>query len=164
MLGLAYAEASLVSASQFHESEALRLLTAALNARERTDAVGAGDAEFFARLGFLHQQRGALPQAARAYEISLQVEPHRTDALVNLGGIYAAQGRIEEAEKLWREALGQNAGLTEAAVNLARVYRSEGKLPQARGLLQRAIRFDPDSGQVRQLLKEIDSYTDIPRR
>ncbi len=163
-LGIAYAEVSLVSASQFHESEARRLLTAALNAREGTGAAQAGDAEFFARLGFLHQQRGALPQAALAYEIALQVEPHRTDALVNLGGIYAAQGRIEEAEKLWREALGQNAGLTEAAVNLALAYRSEGKLLQARELLQRAISFDPDSEQIRQLLKEIGSSTGILRR
>ena len=164
MLGLAYAEVALVSGAQFHESEAFRLLTAALNALAPNGAVRAGDAEFFARLGFLHQQRGALPQAARAYEIALQTEPSRTDALVNLGGIYAAQGRIEEADKLWREALRRNAGLTEAAVNLARAYRSEGKLSQARELLQRAIRFDPDSGQVRQLLKDIESDSDKLRR
>jgi predicted CXXCH cytochrome family protein len=152
MLGLAYAEAALTSSDRFHESEALRLLTAALKLHPETR-----DAELFARLGFLHQQRGDLMRAGRAYETALQVDHHRTDALVNLGGIYAAQGKMEEAAKLWRDALECNIGLTEASINLAQVYRSQRKLSLARDILQRALRFDPDSGHARQLLGEVES-------
>lgn len=150
MLGLAYAEVALRSGDRFHESEALRLLTAALKTNPR-------DAELLTRLGFLHQQRGDEARAARAYEIALQADPHGAIALVNLGGIYAAQGKMEEAVKLWRAALERNAGLTEAAINLARGYRSQGKIEQAREVLQQSLRFDPDSGAARRLLGELEA-------
>ncbi len=150
MLGLAYAEVALSSGDRFLESEASRLLTAALKAHPH-------EAELLTQLGFLHQQRGDEARAGRAYEIALQVDPHRTVALVNLAGVYAAQGRIEEAIKLWREALDRNAGLTEGSVNLARAYRAQGRLEQAREVLQRALRFDPDSRAARRFLRELES-------
>jgi tetratricopeptide (TPR) repeat protein len=152
MLGLAYAEAALTSSNRFHESEALRLLTAALKLNPETR-----DAEMFARIGFLHQQRGDMMRAGRAYETALQIDSHRIDALVNLGGIYAAQGKMEDAARLWRDALEYNIGLTEASINLARIYRSQRKLSQARDVLQRALRFDPDSGPAGRLLGEVES-------
>jgi predicted CXXCH cytochrome family protein len=152
LLGLAYAEVALVSGDQLHQAEALRLLTAALKVRPETS-----DAELFARLGFLYQQRGDLLRAGRAYESALQIDRYRTDALVNLGGIYAAQGKIEQAAALWRDALEGNIGLTEATLNLAQVYRAQGRLPQAREVLQQALRFHPDSGQARRLSKEVES-------
>jgi hypothetical protein len=153
LLGLAYAEAALVSNDQFYEAEALRLLTAALKQSTVTN-----DAELLLRLAFIYSRRGDQARAARAYEAALQADPHRTVALVNLGGIYAAQGKIEEAINLWQEALERNAGLTEAAINLAQAHRSLGKLPQARTVLQRALRFDPDSDAARRLLKEIQAH------
>lgn len=151
LLGLAYAEAALGSADQFYEAEALRLLTAAL----KQPSMATHDAELFVRLGFIYARRGDQARAARAYEAALQADPQRTVALVNLGGIYATQGKIEEAIKLWQDALERNAGLTEAAINLAQGYRSLGKVQQARAVLQGALRFDPDSGAARRLLKEI---------
>jgi predicted CXXCH cytochrome family protein len=157
MLGLAYAEVATPDGDKSHEDEALRLLSAELNARQQTGVAkpaGAVDGELFARLGFLYGRRGDAARAARAYETALRIDPGRVDAMVNLGGIYAGQGRLEEAEKLWREALLRNAGLTEASINLARLYFSQKKLSLAREILTRALRFDPDSGQLRQLLRE----------
>ncbi|MGH9840960.1 MAG: tetratricopeptide repeat protein, partial [Blastocatellia bacterium] len=150
MLGLAYAEVAMTGGDHFHETEALRLLTKALKQHPR-------DAEILARLGFIHSRRGDEARAGRAYEIAWQLDPRRADALVNLGAAWAALGKTEEAIKLWRDALQRNAGLTEAAINLARVYRSQGKLLQAREVLQQALRFDPDSGAARLLLKELES-------
>jgi len=147
-LGLAYAEVALRSGDQFHASEAFRLLTVALKHHPH-------DAELLTRLGFIHAARGENLKAGQFYEAALRQEPYRTVALVNLGGIYASQGRIEDAIKLWDRALMSNAGLTEASLNLAQAYRSQMKLEQAREVLQQALRFDPDSGAVKRMLKEV---------
>jgi predicted CXXCH cytochrome family protein len=145
-LGLAYAEVALRSGDQFHQAEAFRLLTAALEHYPR-------DAELLTRLAFILTQRGEIQRAERFYETALQLEPDRTVALVNLGGIYGSQGRIEDAIKLWERALKNNAGLTEASVNLAQAYYAQLKTSKARAVLERALRFDPDAVSVRRLLQ-----------
>ncbi len=152
MLGLAYAEVTLQSKDQFHEREALILLSEALS-RYATEP------ELLTRLAFIHETRNETGQALKLYEAALRAEPHRASqfviAAVNAGRIYAARGEMKRAIALWQDALTRNPALSEAAFNLALALQSQGDKKKASETLEQLLRFDPDSTRVKYLLRQI---------
>jgi thioredoxin-like negative regulator of GroEL len=147
-LGLAYAELAARDNQPFYAAEAMRLLTEAL-------PTCATDAEVLTRLGYLHQTKGEIEQAASLYERALRSDPHKTAAAVNLGVLYAQHGRVDRAIELWRDALASNPGLSEASIDLAIALLAEGDKKDARDVLVKALRFDPDSAIELKMLHDL---------
>jgi len=152
MLGLAYAEVALRSNDQFHQREALLLLSDALPRH-------AMEPELLTRLAFIHEARNETEQALKLYEAALRAEPHHTPqfvmAAVNAGRIYAARGEMERAIALWHDALARNPALSEAAFNMALALQLQGNRKKAGEALEQLLRFDPDSARSKYLLRQI---------
>jgi len=156
-LGLAYAEVALhgdVDASQ----EALRLLPQALTRYPR-------DAEVLTRLGFLYHQLERNERAAEMYERALQADSQAAEsAATNLGVIYAGRGDVGKALALWQGVFRENPGLSEVGVNLAVGLCQAGDTAKARETLVEALRYQPDLGRARAMLRELESAPDRCRR
>jgi Flp pilus assembly protein TadD len=144
-LGLAYAELAL-RGDQPAAREALRLLHEALPAH-------ATDPELLTWLGYLHQTRDDLQQAAAYYERALANDPHRALAATNLGVIYAQRGMLKKALQLWGETFERNPQASELGVDLAIGLCAAGDAADAHRVVQRVLRHNPDFGRARQLLK-----------
>ena len=149
-LGLAYAERALETGDAFSRSEALRLLTKVLPLYPQ-------DAEVLMHLGYLHHIRGELEQSSVLYDAALRSDPQRLAAAIDLGAIYAQRGQLDRAMSLWRGALEHNPGSREASLNLAITLCSRGERKSAREALHRVLRFNPDLGLAKQLLRDLDS-------
>ena len=57
--------------------------------------------EMFENLGNVRYIMGKLPEAIRAYNLSLWQEPNNTRVLKNLAGVLSRMGRTGEATRLW---------------------------------------------------------------
>ena len=149
-LGLAYAERALETGDEFSRSEALRLLTRVLPLYPH-------DAEVLMHLGYIHHIRGELDQSAVLYDAALRADPQRLAAAIDRGAIYAQRGQVDRAILLWRGALERNPGSSEAGLNLAISLCARGDRRPAREALRRVLRFNPDLGLAKQLLRDLDS-------
>ena len=148
-LGLAYAEVAM--GGDAHASqEALRLLPQALTRYPR-------DAEVLTRLGFLYQQLERNGRAAEMYERALQADSQAEEsAAANLGVIYASKGDLGKALALWQGVFAENPGLSEVGVNLAVGLCQAGDTAKARETLVEVLRYQPDLGRARAMLRELE--------
>ncbi len=112
--GLAYAEVAARTGDRRQQSEAIRLLTAALP-----------DPDSQTQLAFLLESTDP-KRAIALYESSLRQKPGQVLALVNLGRLLGSAGDLDRAIALWRDALRRNPCLEQAGANLQIALRAKG--------------------------------------
>lgn len=152
-LGLAYAQVALRGDARAAK-EALRLLAQALPRYPR-------DAELLTRLGLLYQQLNRNGPAAELYERALQTDSKAAEAATNLGVIYASGHDLRKALALWQGVFGDNPGLSEAGVNLAAGLCQVGERARARQTLIDLLKYQPDVGRARAMLRELESRPEL---
>ena len=91
---------------------------------------------------------GNAEQAIYLLEYSLDLDPERTDTLVELGRAYSAAGRFEDARTTLERALATGAGGTELLVALGDVAREQEELDTAIDYYARAAAGDPSNWAV----------------
>jgi hypothetical protein len=146
-LGLAYVEIA-PRGGTFGASEAFRLLTE--SAREHAD-----DALVLARLAFMEQTRGDGAAAEANYRRSLALDDGLVTAAADLGVLLAQRGKVAEAIGLWRPAFDRNPDMIDLGVNLAMGECLQGDRSAAAAVLNRVLRFNPDSARARELLNGV---------
>jgi hypothetical protein len=144
-LGLAYAELAL-RGDAAAEREAFRLLR---QAHSRYPV----DPDLLTWLGYLHQTRNDLGDAAQFYERALASDPQRPLAATNLGVIYAQRGMLRQALELWTSTFETSPQSSEVGVDLAIGLCAAGDAAEANKVVQRVLRHNPDFDRGRQLLK-----------
>jgi tetratricopeptide (TPR) repeat protein len=95
----------------------------------------------------LHQ-RGALDDAARAYQGVLADEPEQADALHLLGLVAHQRGDSARAVGLIHRAVALRPGAAAYHANLAEAYRALGQLERAAGCCRTALRLDPRQAEA----------------
>ena len=105
-------------------------------------------AETFLTLGNLRLAGQAFPEAVRAYQRVLEIDPARTDALVNLGTVLGELGRDAEAADCFRRAVAAAPGSVEAHHNLGNSLMAEGRAPDALTHFRTAHALAPDNPRV----------------
>lgn len=102
-------------------------------------------------LGNAYAARGDWDQAIKYYkQVSENVfyaTPHYP--LSNLGLAYYNKQEYELSERYYKEALEIQPKFINALAGLAQTYEAVGRYAEAVGLLERAVRLDPDSALLR---------------
>lgn len=107
------------------------------------------DARLHLNLGVALEAAGEQMAAREAYRTALEVDPENASAHFNLGRLLYAIGnpasQAEAAQEL-RAALERRPQFTDARIVLASVLEAQGDAPGAIGMLEHAVREQPDSG------------------
>jgi tetratricopeptide (TPR) repeat protein len=87
---------------------------------------------------------GSRAEAISAYDRALQLEPQRTDVLLNCGTLYYEDGNLEKASEYFQRAIALDSDNALAHFNLGSVLDEIGQTEAARQHLRLAVRLRPD--------------------
>ena len=108
-------------------------------------------------LGYVEQTQGDHKKAREMYRRALALDPNRIDAATNLGVLEAQAGNLAEAVRLWQGAFQRAPARSNIGMNLARAFYAAGQLGTARDYTLRVLQFDPDIGEAKKLLNELNA-------
>lgn len=130
------------------EAPTLRMMPRALRTLHPVGRSG-GEAESDRLFALATELESSAPDdAVAAYERVLEVDPDRTDALVNLGLLLHESGDTTGAEARYRRALEVDASDSTAAFNLGVALEDLGRGREALDAYRRAIAIDPESADA----------------
>jgi TolB-like protein/Flp pilus assembly protein TadD len=115
----------------------------ALSYFERARALRPGDAGIQRKIGYYLYAQGHLPQAIRAYNIAVQLQPDDNATWTSLGGLYLMSGDVAKASYAFQQSLAIKPSY-EALSNLGTLRYDAGEYTQAAELYRRAVVFEPD--------------------
>jgi hypothetical protein len=144
-LGLAYASEALPQNNRVWGMRALELLKKA----------NPDDAMVAVQLAQLYDRMGQEQEACGLFAQAVKQGVPSPGALVNLGACQAKQGDLDSAILSWTQALQRNPALEPARLNLAVAQIRSGRIESARTNLQTALKYDPFSPHLRELLRSI---------
>lgn len=84
-------------------------------------------------------------EAAKEFELELQLDPSNANAAYELGEIDRSAGKFEDAQKFFEQSLHYYADFEDANLGLAAVLISLGKPADALPPIQKAIQVNPES-------------------
>jgi tetratricopeptide (TPR) repeat protein len=92
--------------------------------------------------GYTASARKDWPLALKSLSFAHQIEPDRTEILLNLGVVYEKSGQEEQAERIYREAAAQDPQASQPYFNLGAMYWAKSRWREAAeafetGLLRR---------------------------
>lgn len=93
--------------------------------------------------GLEHERRGAVPEAIRAYENAVKLDPHSAGAWLNLGTIFFNARQFGKAEGHYKRALEADPKYALAHFNIANLYDERGDQQAAVKHYQEAVRLQP---------------------
>lgn len=128
----------------------------ALSLLRKVEFLHQADAPVHEQLGYLSQLAGDRAMAKSEYEQTLRTEPNNAVALSNLGVIEAQSGDVASAVQHLETVSRNDPAQTAAMLNLAMLQCRNGQVTEVKSLLQRALRFNPDSAEVRRFLQSGD--------
>ena len=114
------------------------------------------DPQTLSALGYEEQKHGDIAAARKLYQTVLTTHPNRITVATNLGVIEAQSGNFPEAVKLLQSAFDRAPGRSSLGMDLAQVLCLDGKPDEARASLVRVLQFNPDLGQAKQFLSEVN--------
>ena len=100
--------------------------------------------------------RGEWRMAAQHYETALNLEPHRTDALLGLGAVQFRLGELESALTHLEAAYSRAPWSARINFFLGEAYRMAGRRAQARKHLYRAARWELNGSWKARAEKALD--------
>ncbi len=98
--------------------------------------------------GNLYLQRREWPEAARAFEEALKVDPSSVEARVNLARAYNQLGRLEQAQEQYEICLQQDPKYQTALFSLAQTQIALERYTGAQETLSRLLELDKEDWQV----------------
>jgi tetratricopeptide (TPR) repeat protein len=119
----------------------------------RAETAGAADEQLHLNLGFLDQVSGRANEARTEYTLALQADPQEITARSNLAVLDAASGKVQDSLRLLDEVVTADPSQTAAGLNLAFLQCSLGHIEEARRTATRLRAMDPDSPQLRELMR-----------
>jgi len=114
------------------------------------------DPQLLSSLGFMEQKRGHEKEARELYEKSLQLRPRSNTVATNLGVLEAKRGDLRDAVMLWQRAFARVPYRSVIGMDLAMAFCAAGQREQARQYVQRVLEFNPDDGQARKMMANLD--------
>jgi tetratricopeptide (TPR) repeat protein len=121
----------------------------------RLSKVNPNDPWMFAALGLIYLQwKGFLPQAEGELDRALAIKPGFVPAEVGLADLARLRGKLPEAKAAYEAVLAKEKDWQEALCGLGLTLRAMGD-PAARGVLERALKIDPDDRVAIKALSEI---------
>lgn len=111
----------------------------------RTERTNADRADAWLRIAVVELGSGHAPEAERALERALELDPRFTPAMVNLADLQRMLGKEENAEKLLRRAVELEPDSAEAWHALGLSLVRSGRAKEAIELLGRAAKLRPDN-------------------
>ena len=118
-----------------------------------------GDLEARHELGRVLLSQGKGREAAQQFRRVLAGDPTdelRLSALTQLGAAHAEMGDHEAARTAWEEVLQEDPRNARVHYCIATSFLAQGHEGQARGHLDDAIKADPDYGEARHALRNLD--------
>jgi tetratricopeptide (TPR) repeat protein len=115
------------------------------------------DPAVLAALAYVEQKQGAKDKARDLYRKALAQDPTLVDAETNLGVLEARSGQLNEAVSLWQDAFRRAPGRSEIGMNLARAFCTTRQFNDSRNYTMRVLQFNPDLGQAKAMLKQLNS-------
>jgi tetratricopeptide (TPR) repeat protein len=82
-------------------------------------------------------------EAAKEFELELEIDATNANAAYELGELHRKAGRLDEAQRYFERALTSDPAFEDALVGLGRTLVSAGRAPEALPHLQKAITVDP---------------------
>jgi predicted CXXCH cytochrome family protein len=135
-----------------------------VDGRQRTKTLLAAAAQSYPNdpavlqaLGIISEWNGDSARSAELYKAVLKQDPLSLTANTNLGTLFAKSGNLEAAAILWRPAFDRNQDNLALGQNLATVECLLGSKDRAIGTLRRILIYNPDTPQVRNRLKAIET-------
>ena len=116
-------------------------------------------AQGYSIIGYLHETRGRLHLARKAYDMALAADPYRMEALLGAGGVSLREHRFNDALARFESALntakvndpkvftGRKAS-TEATFGISRAYFELGRQPEAREKLHLLSQSLPEDSEI----------------
>ncbi len=104
--------------------------------------------EGYYHLGLTDRKLGRLPEAARAFQQTLDLEAEHTGAALELGEIYLLAKEPQRARELAEGILDREEGSFSARILLAKSYLGDKKFLQAKKEFERAKELEPDNPAV----------------
>lgn len=98
--------------------------------------------------GTLHQHRGQLERAARAYRRAVRLDSTFARAYNSLGGVYERTGQLQRAITAIREALRYQPENDHAYFNLGNALRKAGRAREAIDAYREAVDLNPGHSQA----------------
>jgi tetratricopeptide (TPR) repeat protein len=127
----------------FDETELKRLV--AFPDRKKTDESRGRreSAEKWFQRGLECEQTGAVPDAIKAYESAVELDPASAGAWLNLGTIFFNARQFSKAETHYRKALEADPKYALAQFNIANLYDERGDYERALRHYKEAVRLHP---------------------
>jgi tetratricopeptide (TPR) repeat protein len=119
----------------------------------RAEKAGASDEQLHLNLGFLDQVSGRSNEALTEYTLALQADAYDIPARTNLAVIEAASGKVQDSLRLLDAVVTADPSQRSAGLNLAFLQCSLGHVEEAHRTVARLQAMDPDSPQLRELLR-----------
>ena len=122
-------------------------------------------ADFIAiyRLANAYHQAGLEQLAIEHYQRAIGIEPRFYDAHVDLGLLYVSQKRDAQAASEFKLASEIRPNLVIAWQNLGAVYIKMKKYDLARDALTKALKIEPDNGEVKEMLGSVERLKNIQK-
>jgi tetratricopeptide (TPR) repeat protein len=115
------------------------------------------DTESWVMLGRLYRLATNSPEAEKAYNNALKIDPDNEDALTGLAGLYAELGDTQKAIEKLKAATDKNPS-ENTLVALATAYENQHDYKNAAAVLERAIAAAPEDGRLVRELAEAQFY------
>ncbi|MFB2922295.1 tetratricopeptide repeat protein [Aerosakkonema funiforme] len=91
--------------------------------------------------GLIMEKMDNAPEAIRAYEQAIALNPEMIDAYNNIGNIWLAEGDLDRAESIYRQAIAANPDLYGSYLNLGNVLRTKNQLDRAIEYYEKALQL-----------------------
>lgn len=123
------------------------------------------ESEYWFQIGLQLEESGAPPpEAMRAYERSLELNPNAAGACVNMGTIHYQARNLAEAERCYRRSIEVDSEYPLAHFNLANIYDEQGRFEEAGAHYLLALRLRPDYADAHYNLALLYEKTGEPMR
>ena len=123
---------------------------------EMAEQRDANRADVHAMQGLIRADLGALAEAERDLLDALIADPFYVPALTGLGTVLQERGDIAGALSAYRQAWALNPKARGLALFMAQAYILGGQRDSAVALLRRVVAREPNHGQARALLRELE--------
>ena len=104
-------------------------------------------------LGSIHQTQGRLDDATECYSKAVRLRPNYAEAYNNLAGVLSLRGKTEQAVQVCRKGLFFTPDDALLHCNLGVLLGGQGRKHEALKELNVALQIDPNSVEIRRVLK-----------
>ncbi len=112
-------------------------------------------------LGSIHQARGQLDDATECYSTAVRLRPNYTEAYNNLAGVLSLRGKADQAVQVCRKGLLFAPDDALLHCNLGVLLGGQGRRHEALKELHAALQIDPNSVEIRRVLKAFQEKRDL---